>query len=590
MTEHRSRTLIHGGTVITQNDRRDIHEALVIEGDTVLATGTLDDMKSLAGSAAHRLDVEGACVMPGLIDGHPHFMHFASFDIDCLKLYDARDHADIFTRIRARAAVTKPGEWILTTPVGEPHYFLRRSWRDLPERRLPNRRELDTAAPDHPVWFQAFAPETPNICAMNSKALHLLGFTRELPDRIDDVWIEKDEHGELTGIFRGNVNNYYNPSMFWLERVVSKLLVPAADLWYRSALEGQVVAASRGCTGGYEGHALEADHIAAFQRLRDENRLTLRVMATVEAAPYAFDYGLGLTSEGIRATFALASKLKQTTDDRFRVNGLTMSAGSVCWPGFMRSDHPYKDPYGRPTRGHNFIPEALQREAIEYCLRHDVRLNRGHISAPDHRDFLEWLTPHLDRYDVAAREWVVQHNIFIDDATLQRYAALNFHLTSSLSFCWGKGDMYAERLGEEALKDLVPVGKMFDIGANVGLGADWGPASPFEHMALAQAREFAGSGRRHDGPGYSINRQQALDGWTRNNARLMQWQGIGALEPGSKADLVIVDRNPLTCAIEDLPKTQVLRTVFDGADVFDTKTLPRLDDRKLPDERVRPLG
>ena len=256
----------------------------------------------------------------------------------------------------------------------------------------------------------------------------------------------------------------------------------------------------------------------------------------------------------------------------------------------MRSDHPYKDPYGRPTRGHNFIPEALQREAIEYCLRHDVRLNRGHISAPDHRDFLEWLTPHVDRYDVAAREWVVQHNIFIDDATLQRYAALNFHLTSSLSFCWGKGDMYAERLGEEALKDLVPVGKMFDIGANVGLGADWGPASPFEHMALAQAREFAGSGRRHDGPGYSINRQQALDGWTRNNARLMQWQGIGALEPGSKADLVIVDRNPLTCAIEDFPKTQVLRTVFDGADVFDTKTLPRLDDRKLPDERVRPLG
>ncbi len=41
MTEHRSRTLIHGGTVITQNDRRDIHEALVIEGDTVLATGSM---------------------------------------------------------------------------------------------------------------------------------------------------------------------------------------------------------------------------------------------------------------------------------------------------------------------------------------------------------------------------------------------------------------------------------------------------------------------------------------------------------------------------------------------------------------------
>ena len=181
------RTLIHGGPVITQNDRREVHEAVVIEGSTVLATGPLDDMKSLAGGGARHLDVQGACVTPGLIDGHPHFMHFASFDIDCLKLYDARNHADIFARIRARVAATKPGEWILTTPVGEPHYFIRRSWRDLPERRLPNRRELDAAAPDHPVWFQAFAPETPNICAMNSKALAALGFTRELPDQIDDV-------------------------------------------------------------------------------------------------------------------------------------------------------------------------------------------------------------------------------------------------------------------------------------------------------------------------------------------------------------------------------------------------------------------
>src|SRR5271170_2221769 len=143
MTVQSRRTLIHGGSVITQNDRRDINEAIVIEGDTVLGSGRLDEMKSLAGSSGQRLDIQGACVLPGLIDGHPHFMHFARFDIDCLKLYDARDHADIFARIRARAALTKPGEWILTTPVGEPHYFIRRSWRDLPEGRLPNRRELD---------------------------------------------------------------------------------------------------------------------------------------------------------------------------------------------------------------------------------------------------------------------------------------------------------------------------------------------------------------------------------------------------------------------------------------------------------------
>ncbi len=69
----------------------------------------------------------------------------------------------------------------------------------------------------------------------------------------------------------------------------------------------------------------------------------------------------------------------------------------------------------------------------------------------------------------------------------------------------------------------------------------------------------------------------------------MQWEGIGALQPGFKADLAIVDRNPLTCGLDDLAKTRVLRTVFDGADVFDTKILARLDDAELPTERVRAL-
>ena len=577
MTELSRRTLVHGGPVITQNDHREVHEAMVIDGDVVLGTGALDEMRSLAGGAARRFDLQGATVMPGLIDGHPHFIHFASFDIDSLKLYEARNHDDIMALIRARAAVTKPGEWIITTPVGEPHYFIRRSWRNMPEGRLPNRRELDAAAPDHPVWLQAYGPETPNVCAMNSKALEMLGFTRDLPDRIDDLWIDKDQHGELTGIFRGNVNNCYNASLFWLERVAFKLLKATDDLWYRSALDGQRTAASLGVTTAYEGHAMEAAQIAAYQRLRDENRLTMRVMATLEAAPYAFDLGLGLTDDGIRATFQLASELKQVTDPRFRVNGLTVSAGCVAWPGFMRTDFPYKDPYGRLTQGRNFIPPALQREAIDYCLRHDVRLNRGHCSWPDHREFLEWLEPYLDKFDVAKREWVIQHNIFVDDAPLQRYAELNFHLTSSLSFCWGKGAMYAERLGENAIKDLVPIGKMFGTGANVGLGADWGPANRFEHIALAQTREFGATGRRHDGPGYSITRQQALDGWTRNNARLMQWEGIGALQAGFKADFIIVDRNPLTCSLDDLSKTKVLRTVLDGADIFDTKALSRID-------------
>ena len=592
MNNQSIRTLIFGGAVLTQNDNRDTHDALVLEGDTILATGTLDDMRSLAGSGARQIDLAGACVMPGIIDAHPHFLHMASFDVACVDLYDARNHQDIASRIRERAAVSAKGQWILTTPVGEPHYFIRRSWRDLPEGRLPNRWELDAAAPDHPVLLQAYAPQLPNVCAMNSRALQVLGFDRHLPDEIDDVTVEKDAHGEPTGVFRGSVTNYYNASAFWMTRVMARLPAPPADIWYQGALLGQTRAARLGVTACYEAHAMDRNQIAAYQRVRDEGASTMRVFAALELAQHSFDLGLNLTDDGIRANFALAAHLAQTVDPLFRVGGMTLGRGGPCWPGFLRIDQTYKDAYGRPTQGRTFVSQAMEREAIEYSLRNDIRLNVVHGGYQDHREFLESLAPFLKDWDVPSREWVMQHNILIDAQTISSYADLNFHLASSLSFCWGKGDLYKERIGEHVLGDLVPIGKMFESGANVALGSDWGPASPFEHMALAETREFAGSHNRQSGSGNEISRQQALDGWTVNNARLMQWEGIGALKPGYKADLAIVDRNPLACAIEELPETKVLRTVLGGKDVFDAGVLPRLDESTLPVGRrsSSPLG
>ncbi|MDA8341328.1 MAG: hypothetical protein M0007_03785 [Actinomycetota bacterium] len=108
----------------------------------------------------------------------------------------------------------------MTTPVGEPHYFICRSYRDLAEGELPDRTVLDSAAPGHPVFIQAWAPVTPNVCAMNSLALRRLGISRDTPDRVDNVWIKKDSTGEPTGRLHGSVTNYYCDSSFMHELVM----------------------------------------------------------------------------------------------------------------------------------------------------------------------------------------------------------------------------------------------------------------------------------------------------------------------------------------------------------------------------------
>ena len=138
-------------------------------------------------------------MLPGFIDTHPHLMHFGVIAAPLVDLADAVDHADIAARISAKAASVPAGQWVMTTPVGVPHYFLRRAHRDLAEGEVPDRVVLDAAAPDHPVFIQAWAPVIPNTCVLNTAGLRLLGITRASPDWVGNVWIEKDTAGKPTG-------------------------------------------------------------------------------------------------------------------------------------------------------------------------------------------------------------------------------------------------------------------------------------------------------------------------------------------------------------------------------------------------------
>jgi predicted amidohydrolase YtcJ len=54
---------------------------------------------------------------------------------------------------------------------------------------------------------------------------------------------------------------------------------------------------------------------------------------------------------------------------------------------------------------------------------------------------------------------------------------------------------------------------------------------------------------------------------------LLQWNDIGSLSPGFHADLIVLDRDPLTCPVEELGETRVLRTVFSGDVAYDAGVL-----------------
>jgi predicted amidohydrolase YtcJ len=192
-------TLIHNAKIYCFDEGDSTADSILLQAGRVATIGRHSDLISLTDGATETLDLRGATVLPGLIDTHPHLLHFAARQAPLVDISDATSHDGIVERIAARAQTTAAGDWIMTTPVGEAWYFIRRSYKDLSEGELPTRQTLDRATSRHPVVIMAWEPNIPNTVAFNSMALAKLGVTRELPDQVSGVIIEKDEQCEPTG-------------------------------------------------------------------------------------------------------------------------------------------------------------------------------------------------------------------------------------------------------------------------------------------------------------------------------------------------------------------------------------------------------
>ncbi|MGW4029333.1 amidohydrolase [Streptomyces sp. NPDC004838] len=566
--------LLHGGTIHPLGSDPGAHEAILLHDGRVLAFGDRRDLLRDAGLRTTEIDLHGRTVMPGLIDIHPHMMQQAAQLAPLVDLTDAVDHADIVARIAERARSTPPGEWIITTPVGEPFYFLRRSYRDLAEGVLPDRRVLDRATSEHPVLIQAWAPVTPNICAFNTAGLRRVGITDFIPDRVCDVWIDKypgpsdGGDGSVTGILRGSVNQIYNFDPFWTQILRQLPLMTADPAEVTRAAMASYNAL--GVTSVYEPHNMTPAFLDGYRRLHAEGALTTRVAVSMEVENCARPPFQPFTMAEFEESMVRGREALDDGDDLLRVTGLTLAAsGAPCWPGHMQMPEPYDDPYGRPTKGTQFIsPEKIEAFA-RFCLEHGIRANFLASGLTDHDTILGVLdTPDIGSR-LPGRSWIVQHAPVITEPQARHYQRLGFDLTTCPGFAWAKGEMYGERIGPHIWRDAGPLNRLLRAGLTVACGTDWGPKNPFEQMQLAQTHTFAVSGRGNATPDHAVTRREAVDMWTTNGGRVLRSPGLGTLEPGAAADLIVLDRSPLTCDIDELPGTRVELTLLAGRAVHD---------------------
>ncbi|MEO4040805.1 amidohydrolase [Hoeflea sp. CAU 1731] len=543
-------TIFLGGRVRTLDARGTCTEAIAVAGNRIAAVGSNDDIRALVGPSTKVIELDGATVIPGFNDTHAHM------DREGLKsirptLKGAKSIADVLNRIRTAAANTPAGEWIVTMPVGEPPYYFGGP-DTLAEKRMPDRNELDLAAPDHPVCISAvFANwgQPPGYTALNSRALRLNGIDRETKPSCDGVEIMRDRFGDPTGVI---VEGNPRPT-------VDNDLLPAVPRFTFSQRRDALVRSMQlynaaGTTSVYEGHGLSERTIDAYRELWRQDLLTTRLGFVLSPAWESF-------REARAALNDWASEARgETNDDSwFRTCGLHVAfGGNSVSAALSRKSLP-------DTGWAGFVEQANdESDFLEYCMLcadNDIRMHT--IALDNLHRIVPILEKVAERFDIRGRRWVVEHIARSRQEDLDKLRQMDILVTTiPVYFVWKGGARYfadADR-GES----VVPIRSMLDSGMYVAAGTDnipYDPAFTLWNMVTRQERTTG----KALGPGQAVTSEEALRLMTVAGAMLTgDEKEKGPLTPGNLADLAVLAQDPVTLAPEKLTELECLFTMVDG--------------------------
>jgi hypothetical protein len=527
------------GSVITVDGRDTVAQAVAIAGGKIVAVGTTEQIKARIGSATEVIDLHGRAVTPGLIDTHVHFSEAdALFTID-LGDPSVKTIGDVRTRVAAQVAKLKPGEWVRG-----------RGWDEgkFAERRYLTAADLDTVAPNNPVWLMQ---TTGHYGVANSYAMKMAEVRKDTPDPPAGT-IDRGADGTPTGVMKEAAMGLVTPLVPPLSRDQQKQgLVKIIEDFNRE-----------GMTGAKDPGIGQAKW-ELYQELLRENRLTVRVFALWSGARRLEDRAAVLA----RAQ----ANLRQAglAGDAMLISGgvkMFMDGSGGARTAWMHTDwnknltevdtgnagYPSTDPdvYRQiVTELHNagvhVSTHAIGDRAIDWVVDTYDRALRSRPTRGLRHGIIHANTPTDHAIDVMAR---LQHD---SDAAYPE---------SSATFMWWIGDTYAGNLGRARNARLKPFQTYMRKGVQWASGSDY-PVTPFAArlgLWASVARETLNGtyGATPFGMTEAVDIKTALRSYTLWAARsLFLEDRIGSIEIGKDADLAVWDRNPYqvpTAALKDM--------------------------------------
>jgi predicted amidohydrolase YtcJ len=528
--------LLLNAHVITMDRTQPSAEAVAIRADRIVWVGRNRDASRFFSPSTRKLDLQGATVLPGIIDAHTHLVSLGE-SLLRLNLKDAATEEEIVERVRRKAASTAPNEWILGWGWDEG------KWAS----HYPTNEALNQVSPNNPVYlvglhgFAAWA---------NRKALEIAGITKDTKDPENGKILRDEKTGEPTGILLNRA-----------QELVSKYIPPLPLDKLKRGIELAAQECIRnGLTSVHEA-LVGSKQLQAFRELVSEGRMPLRVYVMLDGADHALvtqwlergpeidpHHQLAIRSFKLFADGALGSRgaallqpysdLPETTGvittPEAEVYGLTRSS---LKKGFQVSTHAIGD------RANRMVLDAYAR-----ALK----------AAPEARD------PRLR----------IEHAQVLAPEDISRFTALGIipsmqptHATSDMK--WAEA-----RLGPERIKGAYAWRSLLKTGVHLPISSDFPGESlnPFYGMYAAITRQDP-QGNPTGGwyPEQRLTLDEALRSYTLEGAYAeFEEKDKGSIEKDKLADLTVISQDITRLAPKEILAVHVLKTIIGGKIVYES--------------------
>ena len=430
--------IVHHGKIVTVDSQFRIAEAMALRGDRIVAIGQNEAILKLADDKTDLVDLHGKTVLPGLIDSHVHATGAAEYEFDHT-IPEMLSIADVLQYIRGRAESLEDGEWISIGQV-----FVTR----LNEQRFPTRAELDSVAPNNPVYFRT-GPDA----ALNSLALKLSGIDRDF--KITDGepgYIETDPTtGEPTGILR---------SCTRLAKVKSPDRKPTAADRRQRLIDLLRDYNSVGITSIAD-RAASDDAIEIFKSLRDDGQLSCRVFLS-----YSLNAQSSLEQISTQVKQAATSPLHDYN------NMLWLRGAKIFLDGGMLTGSAYmRQPWGISSiyaindpnyRGLLYVEAEKLYQIAKVCLENDIQITAHSVGDGAVHALIDAYEQVNHQTPIAPRRPCITHCNFMSAEAIDRMSRLGIVADIQPVWLWLDGKTLLRQFGEERTEYFQPYRKLVD--------------------------------------------------------------------------------------------------------------------------------